>query len=485
VILDDLFHRAAEERPDDLALIDPSDRADFTDGAPRRLSWGEADRVISAIANLLQSFGLPAGSVVAFQLPNIVEGVLVLLGVLRAGLIAAPLPLLWRKAEGSAALARVGARVLISCRRVGDADHAELCMHLAAETFAIRFVCAFGRGLPDGIIPLDDVFDDALPARPPVLEAGDDPAERIAIITFDATADGVIPIARTHAELIAGGEAIVRESGLKPGARLLAALMTSSFGGLASTVIPWVLCRGELALHKPFNSAVLRTEPCDVAVVPGALVARFVEAGIPGSPNELKTILAVWRAPERLAAAPPINDGHASIVDVSVFGEIGLLAFQRTSAGTPARLDARAPTLELARTPGGTLAMRGAMVPRHLFLPIADGTAQLKMSDDGFVDTGYPCRIDRETRALILDGPPAGLVAVGGYRFGMRELQDVVKGLDPDGSVAALPDAFAGHRLAGVGSDREAIREQLTDSGANPLVTDAFRDKRPGRASAA
>src|SRR5215467_5422024 len=139
--LDDLLRRAAAARPDALALIDPPDRASFTDGAPRRLTWAEADRVVSSIANLLRSLGLPPGAIVALQLPNVVESVLTLMGVLRAGLIAAPLPLLWRQAETCAALGRVSARALISCRRVGDVDHADLAMHVAAETFAIRFVC--------------------------------------------------------------------------------------------------------------------------------------------------------------------------------------------------------------------------------------------------------------------------------------------------------------------------------------------------------
>ena len=34
--LDDLFRRAAARRPDAIALIDPPNRASFTDGQPRR-----------------------------------------------------------------------------------------------------------------------------------------------------------------------------------------------------------------------------------------------------------------------------------------------------------------------------------------------------------------------------------------------------------------------------------------------------------------
>ena len=83
--LDDLFRRAGVSHPDTLALADPPNRADFTDGAPRRLSYAQADRAISAFAAKLRGLGLHTDSVVAMQLPNTVESIVAFLGVLRAG----------------------------------------------------------------------------------------------------------------------------------------------------------------------------------------------------------------------------------------------------------------------------------------------------------------------------------------------------------------------------------------------------------------
>jgi hypothetical protein len=127
------------------------------------------------------------------------------------------------------------------------------------------------------------------------------------------------------------------------------------------------------------------------------------------------------------------------------------------------------------------------MVPAHPCAPGSPRGAQfnLTVGPDGFADTYFPCHIDRATGRLVLDGPPSGVVSVGGYRFAVRDLQDAVVPLDPDGSVAPLPDALAGHRLAGIGGDRGAICDKLAEQGANPLVVGAFREKRPGRASAA
>ena len=94
----------------------------------------------------------------AMHLPNTVESVIAFLGVLRAGMIAVPMPLLWRQQEIVAALDHIGAKAIVTTSRIGKTAHAEIAMRAAAELFTIRHVCGFGRDLPDGIVSLDDVF---------------------------------------------------------------------------------------------------------------------------------------------------------------------------------------------------------------------------------------------------------------------------------------------------------------------------------------
>src|SRR3954447_20824885 len=404
--LDDLFRRAAASRPDALALIDPPDRPSFTDGAARRLTYAQADRAISALAARLRGFGLPTDSVVAIQLPNTVDSVVALLAVMRAGLIAAPLPLLWRHADAAAALSRVAARALIGCQRIGDTVHGDLAMHIAMETFTIRFLCGFGENLPDGVVPIDDIFSGR--GEPPAIDRYDEAADHIALVTFDITADGIVPIARTHAELIAGGLAVHLEARIEPEAVVLGALALASFAGLATTVVPWLLTGGTLALHHPFAPAVFDAqcadERCTVAVLPGGMALRLAEAGLVG--EGMQSLLAVWRAPERLAASAAWS-GRAALVDVPVFGEIGLTAARRGADGKPAAIPSGrvvlprgAPqgihVLTASRTDAGTFALSGPMVPHAAYPPGAERASgpRLKIAD-GSIDTGYACRVDR------------------------------------------------------------------------------------------
>jgi non-ribosomal peptide synthetase component E (peptide arylation enzyme) len=498
--LDDLFRRAVERRPDALALADPPNRESFTDRAPRQLSYAEADRVIWALAGRLRRMGLHTDSIVALQIANTVESALALLAVLRAGMIAMPLPLLWRRAEAIAAFGRVSANALIVSGRIGTRDHFESAQQIAAEVFPVRYVCGFGRNPPDGIIPLDDLYTiEKLDPVPPIdqermLPPG--PGAHLAVITWDTAPDGLIPVGRSHVELIAGGLAVLLESRLPQDATILTTLTLSSFAGIAIGLLPWLLVGGTLVLHHPFDQAALtdqyRSMAPDAAIVPGPLVAHFAEAGYFAAHTGLRHVLGVWRAPERLPRAPAWRNAEVGLTDIQVFGEAGLIPARRGPSGRPAVIafgPVTAPrgakgsiiVAEARPTASGTIALRGPMVPRHAFPPGVERTAlpHFNVQANGFVDTGYACWGDQENSAMVVTGPPPGMVAVGGYRFIMRDLQDTIGEADAGATLAALPDSLVGHRLAGSAADRDAMQAALTQRGVNPLLADAFRDRRP------
>src|SRR5262245_7032926 len=170
--LDDLFRRAGVRHPDALALADPPNRASFTDGTPRILNYAQVDHAISALAARLRGLGLQTDTVVAITLPNTVESMIACLATMRAGMIPAPLPLLWRRRDLVDALGRVGAKAILTCARAGSTAPADVAMYTAAALFPIRHICGFGRDLPDGVVPIDDIFapagshGSALPPRP-------------------------------------------------------------------------------------------------------------------------------------------------------------------------------------------------------------------------------------------------------------------------------------------------------------------------------
>jgi hypothetical protein len=494
ITLDQLFHRIAARRPGVIALADAPNRQAFTDGPPLRLTFAEADRMISAIAGRLRRMGLPTDAIVGIQMPNIVENILTILGVLRAGLIAAPLPLLWRRADAVAALSRAGAKALITCRRVGNFEHGQFALHVAADVFSIRYVCGFGTNLPDGIVPLDDLFTAIKldPVPPLDRDRQGNAAAHLALISFEIGEDGPVPVARRHLELLAGGLCVLLESQLEQESNILSTIAPASFAGICLTLVPWLLSGGTLVLHHPFDADIFarqrHDERCPTMILPGPVAFRLAETGLFARENPT-TVLAAWHAPEQLTTSADWPEREAILVDVPIFGEAGLIAARRGAGGRPApialgpvmapRDGAGAVVAELTATDTDTLALSGPMVPSHPFPPGIERSDQphFEIRRGGLVDTGYTCSVDAARKMVAITGPPSGFVNVGGYRFSLCGLLEVIGGIDGGASLAALPDALIGQRLVGTAADCDAMQAALNAIGVNPLVAAAFAER--------
>lgn len=470
--LDGLFQRSLEQHPDALALIDPPNKAKITGTTPLRLTYREADTAIDAIAAHFSDARLPVGSVIAVQLPNTAEFILTMLAAARVGLAVAVIPQLWRQADLSVALNRVGARAIVTCGTIDGVDHAELAMNAAVEAFSVRHVCGFGEQLPDGMISLDDII-----ANPPVTapRSFSDAQQPIAI-TFDLTSHGLRTVPRTHVQMIAGGLSIFLESKVPAGATVAAAVAPSSFATLAASLVTWLLTGGALALHHPFSASVLERqitfERCDALIVPAPLAFRLAESRMLERAPHVGHVIGLWRAPEQASSAPDWTVPTATLTDVHLFGEVGLVSSQRGGDGAHCPLAPQAAddaaNGEAFLTPQGTLAMRGAMVPV---------AAYATDPEQDHVDTGYGAKKHPDTGGLVITSPPAGLLGVGGYRFRTQDIQDWARRLPPGTTLAALPDQLQGHRLAGRATDSARTRDALLGLGVNALIVDAFRDR--------
>jgi len=479
-------------RPDALALIDPLNRASFTGGSRYRLTYADADRIVSAIAVRLRDMGLPTDTVVGIQLPNIVESFLATLAVLRAGLIVAVLPLLYRRTEAAAALSRVGAKAIITCDRVGAFDHAKCAMNVAADVFSIRYVCGFGENLPDGVVSFADLLTPDVPAPAPIEtdHGRSNAAAHLAAITFDAGQGGIVPVARSHAEMLAGGLAVLLEGGIAQDAVIQSTLAPSSFAGMCLTLVPWLLCGGTLVLHHPFDLSTLaqqmRDEQCAVLIVPDAVAFPLEASGLFAEARPA-SIIAAWRAPERLATSPTWHASGVTLIDVALFGEAALVPVRRRADGRPSPMplgpllvpwgatDGTA-VAEVSRTQAGTIAVRGPMVPRQAFPPGIEesGLPHIKIGERGLLDTGYTCRFDADRKALVVTGPPDGTIRVGGYRFMFQDVRALVSEIDAGAKLGALPHAAIGQRFFGTSADRDATQAALRVTGVNPLIVAAF-----------
>jgi len=487
--LDGLFRRILARQPDALALLDPLNKERITGQPPKRLTFAEADRAISALSAHFIEAGLPNNSVIAVQLPNTVEFMLTVLAAYRAGLVVALLPLLWRQAELTVALNRTGARAIVTASKIDGVNYADLAMNAAAEAFSIRHVCGFGTELPEGMISLDLALSAQSATTRPVTQDG----RRAAMISFDVTADGFRAVPRTHLSLIAGGLALSLEADVPQGSTLMSAFAPSSFAGLTTSLVVWLLSGGTLALHHPFDGDALEQQinehGCDILIAPAQLALRLGEIDLASRLPSLRDVIGLWRAPEQVASSPAWTSEHAVLTDVYLFGEAGLFSARRAADGAPApirpgqhgaprEVPGSSISGEILLTPKGTLALRGPMVTPSAYAPAPPPSDSLMAQPPrDFVDTDYVARLDSSTGAICITAPPSSIMAVGGYRFLSQDLQEWARRLGQGALLTALPDRLSGHRLAGRAQDNARAREALAELGLNPLMVEAFRDR--------
>jgi len=488
--IDDIFRRIVARQPHLPALVDPPDKRRVTGEPPSGLTFAEADRAVTGLATQFLRSGLPAGAVIAVQLPNTIEMMLTTLAALRAGLVVALLPQLWRQAEVAAALNRTSARAIVTTSTIDGVNHADLAMNAAVEAFSIRHVFGFGQNLPEGMTPLDAA---AALDGPEVVFPVQDP-RRAAVISFDVTAEGPRAVPRTHLQMMAGGLAIFLESGIGQGAVMLSAVQPASFAGLAGSLMLWLLSGGTLSLHHPCDDEVLvrqlTEEACSALVAPAPFAMGLAQAGLLQTIPSLRQVIGLWRAPEQVLASAEWSAGIVTLTDVYLFGEVGLFGARRGGDGLPAVLlpGPHGAPRDVAGTPiagetiltsHGTLALRGPMVPIAAYKnPVEQGGFNLSTpAAADQVDTGYAARRDRASGALCITAPPSGVMAVGGYRFLSNDLQEWAKRLGQGTMLTALPDRMSGYRLAGRAPDNSRAREALAELGLNPLMVEAFRER--------
>jgi hypothetical protein len=456
VTLDQLVQHHAQRRGEAPALMDAPDRPLWTEGRPRRLSWAQLDAAIAAVAGRLTELGLANDDVVAIQGPNASDTLIAVLGCLRAQLVPATMPANWRNAEAAEAIARIGARAIFAATRAGPAHPADALRYVAAENFAIRFVCGFGAETPDGVVPFEDCI--AAPRPPTALVRGTrmgNPAEHLAVVTWDCSSHGSHPVARNHNEWLAAGLPVLSGLGLDAESVLLSTLSPCGFAGLATGLVPWLMSGCALVLHQAFDATVFGVQverhAVTHAVLPEVVAAAGRGDGLLQGPS-LRGVASVIRRADLPAAAPP--DSGPRMSAFAVLGELGLVAVARGAEGTatvpldPAATgggDAAGIAFEVDG--GGTLRARGAMVPRAAF-PGPDRGAGYPLAADGWVSTGFPATA--EGGHARIGGPRRDVLSIGGHTLSLAALDSLYA--DVPGAMAvnamAQADAILGQRLA-------------------------------------
>lgn len=277
VTVDQLFREAVAECGDAEALVDPPNRRELVGGAPLRLSFDEVNERVDSMVRAFVRLGVTRGSIVATQLPNIVEGVIAFLACARLGAILSPMATAFRENELRQIVDSLKPVIFLTIEEFHGCNHAAMLNGLAKSGAPTGHVVTVGEESTPG--RLRRIEDEAQNDNLPVVAI--DPAEVLTICWTSGTEATPKGVPRHHDHWVVNGESLYEAIGLGPGDTLLNPFPLINIASIGGMVMPWLLCKGRFVQHHPFDLPVFlkqfQEEGVNYTVAPPAILTMLLK----------------------------------------------------------------------------------------------------------------------------------------------------------------------------------------------------------------
>ncbi|MEV4319127.1 class I adenylate-forming enzyme family protein [Actinocrispum sp. NPDC049592] len=493
-----LFADRVREFGDELAIVDPPNKADLVDLPARRATWREVDDEVDRLAAVLLANGIGEGDVLAVQLPNTIELAVAYLAAWRVRAIVSPLPVQYRRHEvvelGTAG--EIGA--FLTADRVGKREVAAEVLGMRDDIPSLRTVLYFGPSDIPGAVPLRPAMSevDTLAVREYEAAHPVDPNDCITICWTSGTERGPKGVPRAHYEWLVMSHDTVFAPGLDHSSRILNPFPMVNMAGINGMFLPWLRVGCVLVQHHPFDLAVflaqVRDEGITYTVSPPAVLALLLQREDLLARTDLSTLkqigsgsvpLQEWMVRgwhERYGVTIinffGSNEGISLVTDVHKMTDPAQRArfFPRYGGGREWTFPAAAKTTvklidpdtgDEVTEPGkpGELYLKGPSLFAG-YLPAS--RAASPFDEDGFLKTGDAFVIDGENGEFLRYVDRAkDLIIRGGMNIAPAELETMIASHPAVAEVAVVgyPDDVLGERVCAVVAPRPGMTITLSE----------------------
>lgn len=477
-----LFLDRVAEFGDELAAVDPPNKADLVDIPVQRASWTDIARQVDRLAAVLRAHDIGEGDVVAVQLPNIVELIVAYLAAWRVRAIVTPLPVQYRRHEVVELGSICRPVAFLTADRIGQRQIAAEIVEALPDVASLRTVLYFGPSRVAGASSLDVELAGVTATRLGAVQAYADahpvdPNDCLTICWTSGTESRPKGVPRAHYEWLVMSWDTVYGPGLTHGSRVLNPFPTVNMAGINGVLLPWLRVGFLLVQHHPFDLAVflnqIEREKITYTLAPPALLALLLQkqellAGTDitslkqigsGSAPLQEWMVRGWYERYGIAIINYFgsNEGVALITDVQLMTDAAQRArfFPRYGGGrewsVPAAKWASIKLVDPVTgveidEPGrvGELRLKGP----SLFAGYLDAAAVADpFDDDGFLMTGDLFVIDGpENQFLRYVDRAKDIIIRGGMNLAPAELETLIAAHPAVAEVAVVgfPDAVLG-----------------------------------------
>jgi acyl-CoA synthetase len=281
-----LFADRVAEFGDELAIVDPPNKADLVDLPARRLSWREVDEEVERLAAVLLAVGIGEGDVLAVQLPNIIELAVAYLAAWRVRAIVSPLPVQYRRHE-LVELGNIGEiAAFLTADRIGKREVAAEVLDMRPDIPSLRTVLHFGQSRLDGSVAVGAAMAEVDTVARELVRGYEaahpvDPNDCLTICWTSGTERRPKGVPRAHYEWLSISHETVFAPGLTHSSRILNPFPMVNMAGINGMFLPWLRVGCVLVQHQPFDLGVflaqVRDERITYTVAPPALLSLLLQ----------------------------------------------------------------------------------------------------------------------------------------------------------------------------------------------------------------
>ncbi len=281
--LDDIFRRTVGRVPERLAVADAPNRGKVCDGAVRRMTYAELDRMVDTLAGNLLAHGLRRDDIVLVQMPNVSEMLALMLACARIGVVVSPVAVQYRENEIEYIARRLQPKAAFTVTRCSGFAMAAM---LTAVTHALPdcTLFAFGADRPEGVADADGLLVDGGNAgrlAEHLRERRPDANDVFTICWTSGTEAAPKGVPRSHNHWIAIGRVVASAAQLADGEVLLGPFPMINMAAVGGVLVPWLLCSGTVVLHHPFDLAVflaqIQQERVNFNLVPPPILNALIK----------------------------------------------------------------------------------------------------------------------------------------------------------------------------------------------------------------
>ncbi|MDC0404355.1 acyl--CoA ligase [Porticoccaceae bacterium] len=509
VVLHQLLDDCVAQVPKQMALADQPNRAQLVGSQPHRLTFEQLQWASQNLATLLLERGVGVDDRVIVQLPNIVELVVCYLAISQIGAIISPVPIQYGQHELTDLVASLEATAFISIDQFKDEDFGQSQAVSLSENL---LVLLFGDSLALNLQPPQPIH---LKRLDEISEQVSD-ANRIITICWTSGTTGLPKgVPRSHNMWVTVARNCVEAGDYQIGDKLLNAFPLVNMASVGTFLYGWLMVRGSLVLHHPFEPAVflkqIAEESVNFTIIPPPMLNQLAKnealwnqfdfsalrsigsGSAPLAPwmmekfeNEYgKTIINLYGSNEGINLFSKPCDVANPAERAVMFPRFGVEGLQWPSAASHTILTKLIDTQSGAEINqsgiAGELAVKGPTVFDGYW-----GTKNEQVfTDDGYFLTGDLVEICGEMQQFYrIVGRCKDIINRGGMKISPEEIDVLLEGFSGavEAAVCAYPDETFGERVCACIVAEDTANPPALDEICNYLLAKGIaKNKLPER----